>query len=239
MSAAVAAVAAMVAGAALTGCSSGGSGSGHGKSSGHAKDKDVEFSGTYVPGTDGKGLDKVTPGARPTSPSSGRLVGAAGSPCRLPVTFALAAQWKAKAVKPVDADDPLAELSTQGETRLACEIDAKPAGHIGFLRVWTAPATAGGGDARKVLKGWLAAPVVGDVRKPTYRDITVGGKAGLPAVEVVYESYSKLLDETKQEHAVALKTSRGITVLHLGGLDGEEHEGMLPAYELAKNTMAS
>ncbi|KUJ67077.1 hypothetical protein ACZ90_31945 [Streptomyces albus subsp. albus] len=217
----------MVAGAVLTGCSSGdGESDGHGERTASAK-----------PTQDKGASGQDATGGKPAA-SSGRQIGAKGSACRLPVTFALAASWKPKAVEPAKPDDPLAELTQQGETQLVCEIDAKPAGNVGFLRVWTGPAKAGGGDARKVLEGYLAAKGAGDVRKPKYHQVTVGKKGTLPATEVVYTTYSKLMEESKQERALALMTPGGAVVLHLGGMDSGEHQAMLPAYELAKSSLA-
>ena len=42
---------------------------------------------------------------------------------------------------------------------------------------------------------------------------------------------------SKEQRALAVTTKRGPVVLHLGGLDTEEHRAMLPAYELAKRTL--
>ncbi|MFR9798736.1 lipoprotein [Streptomyces sp. MS06] len=176
--------------------------------------------------------------------ASGGTVGTAGSSCELPVTFALAKNWKAKGV---DAETELAKASSgpdgdlsasladlflrQGPVTAACEIDAKPAGHIGFLRVWT------GGpddtDARAVLRAFVAAEE--DVSKERYHTFTT--PTGLSGVEAEYVTTSKLLDETRKQRALAVATPDGPVVLHLGGLDSEEHEAMLPAYELAKQTL--
>jgi len=180
-------------------------------------------------GTSAKGSAKVA--------KRGGSVGAAGSACELPVAFDIAEFWKAKAVDGADASGAggdLAELldafAHQGPVTLACEIDAKPAGKIGFLRVWTgAPGKA---DARTVLKEFVAAEP--QASGAMYREVKAGDVTG---VEVAYTTTSKLLDESKQEHAFAVTTSEGPVVLHLGGLDTGEHDAMLPAYELAKSTL--
>ncbi|MFJ3306563.1 lipoprotein [Streptomyces sp. NPDC086549] len=181
-------------------------------------------------------------GAKGTAARSGGTIGAAGSACELPVTFALAKRWKAKAVHAGAAssassgsDGELAgdladALLHQGPVTMACEIDAKPAGNIGFLRVWTG--SPGDGDARSVLRAFVAAE--GNTSKEKYRTFKAGGVSG---VEVEYLYTSKLLDEVKKESAFAVATSDGTVVLHLGGMDTEEHEEMLPAYELAKRTL--
>ena len=183
-------------------------------------------------------------GAKSGASASGGTIGAAGSACELPVSFAVAPHWKANAI---DAEKEMAKSSDgsdgdvtgafaeaflhQGPVTTACEIDAKPAGSIGFLRVWTGK--PGDADARTVLRQFVAAE--DNVSKEKYRSFKTGG--GLAGVEVDYLYTSKLLEETKKESALAVVTPDGPVVLHLGGLDTEEHEAMLPAYELAKRTL--
>ena len=190
--------------------------------------------------TDG-GSDGGSSAARPKATAEvaarGATVGAAGSACELPVTFDVAKSWKAEAVDAEEAGDAsgdLAELADaflrQGPVTMACEIDAKPAGNIGFLRVWTGK--PGDADARTVLEGFVAAEEGASGEK--YRTFETGGLTG---AEVEYDTTSKLMEETKKEHALAVTTPDGPVVLHLGGMDTEEHEAMLPAYELAKTTL--
>ncbi|GGP75817.1 hypothetical protein GCM10010278_62620 [Streptomyces melanogenes] len=160
--------------------------------------------------------------------AGGSAVGAAGSACPLPVAFTTADKWKAKAVK-LDGT-ALDALAKQGPFTMACEIDAKPAGNIGYLRAWTS--TVKGGTPRAALEAFVTADK--NARKAAYTEVKAGS---LPATEVAYETYSKLLDESKQEHALAVITPSGAVVLHLGGLDSDEHKEMLPAYELAKKSL--
>ncbi|MEU6511770.1 lipoprotein [Streptomyces sp. NPDC046942] len=175
---------------------------------------------------------------------SGGTIGASGSDCELPVTFDIAASWKAKGIdaeteRSKASQKPGGDLSgaladsflRQGPVTAACEIDAKPAGHIGFLRVWTGKGPHA--DAGTVLRQFVTAE--DNTSKATYRSVRTGG--GLSGVEVDYLYTSKLLDETKKETALAVSTPDGPVVLHLGGMDTEEHEGMRPAYELAKRTL--
>lgn len=181
-----------------------------------------------------------TPPATATSPTTSQkasgaptaeghtTVGAAGSACRLPVSFTAADNWKAKPLKlDGSAFDALAK---QGPFTMACEIDAKPAGNIGFLRVWTSELK--GGAPRAALEAFVGADK--KARKATYTEIKAGSR---PAAEVVYETYSELMEESKQEHALAVMTPGGAVVLHLGGIDTGEHREMLPAYELAKKSL--
>lgn len=162
--------------------------------------------------------------------AEGAAIGGAGTPCALPVSFSTAADWTAEKV--TAGDDPaFGSLAEQGTVKLVCEIDAKPAGNIGYLRVWTGD---GAGTPRKVLEGFMAdEKKAGPVR---YRETRAGE---LPATEVTYIITSEFLDEPKKERALAVTTPHGAVVLHLGGLDTQEHEQMLPAYELAKKTMAA
>lgn len=224
---------------ALTGCSSGGGGgdgSGGKRESGSAGKK---AQGTEAPGTEADaGADTAV------AETSGERIGAKGTKCVLPVTFELARGWKPEAVK-LDrggnqdlnelAKELAEELGKQGPVTIRCEIDAKPAGNIGFLRVWTGRNAAGGNEPRAVLKAFLADQ--DGVRKSTYRQVEAGG--GLAAAEVDYTVYSKLTEETKQERALAVRTPSGPVVIHLGGMDNDEHKAMLPAYELARTTMAA
>ncbi|MFH8369481.1 lipoprotein [Streptomyces sp. NPDC018031] len=210
----VAALAAAVLGAA-TGCSS-------------SSDDDSSGSGSKNSGRNGK----------KAAASAARQVGGEGSPCVLPVTFEPAKSWKPKAVEPIPAgqeDHGFNKLLQRGGVRLVCEIDAKPAGNIGFLKVWTGPKSAAGASPRTVLEEYLA-DEIDELRQTAYRDIKVGD-AGLPATEVVYTLYSKLMEETRKQTAVALATPEGPVLFQLGGLDTEEHQEMLPTLELAKKTV--
>ncbi|MEV6112826.1 lipoprotein [Streptomyces sp. NPDC052109] len=182
--------------------------------------------------------------ARARAAANGGSVGAAGSDCALPVRFDIAEHWKAEAIdaaaesskSPKDSGGdltgtPADSFLRQGPVTAACEIDAKPAGHIGFLRVWTGTGTSA--DAGSVLREFVAAE--DSVSEETYHSVRTGG--GLTGVEVEYLYTSKLLDETRKETALAVSTPDGPVVLHLGGMDTEEHEAMRPAYELAKRTI--
>lgn len=153
--------------------------------------------------------------------SAGGSIGAAGSACELPVTFDLAKAWTPEAV-----DAPL----RQGPVTLACEVDAKPAGHIGYLRAWTA--APGDADARTVLEAFVTAEKgASEAKYSTFKAGTLTG------AEVEYLYSDEFADAPKTERAFAVTAPNGSVVVHLGGLDTEEHEAMLPAYELAKRTL--
>jgi len=196
-------------------------------------------------------------GADAAHAERGGSIGAAGSACELPVTFDIAARWEAEAIDAAGAevavdelkdggsDDPdsldeelAAEIADsllrQGPVVAACEVDAKPAGNIGFLRVFTGE--PGDDDARTVLEAFVTAEESDEVSigEQEYRTFRSGDLTG---VEVSYLRTSEILEETKRQHALAVTTAGGPVVLHLGGLDDEEHEAMLPAFELAKRTL--
>jgi hypothetical protein len=194
----------------------------------------------------GGGHDAAAPaasgaGASGATAARGGTIGGPGSACRLPVTFALAEKWKPESTVPDStgssaspADDLAAEIADallhQGPVTAVCEVDAKPAGHLGFLRVWTGE--PGDADARSVLQAFVGAEK--GASHATYRAFRTGGLSG---TEVEYRVTSELLEETKTERALAVGTPDGPVVVHLGGLDDEEHRAMLPAYELAKSTL--
>ncbi|MGF0174075.1 lipoprotein [Streptomyces sp. Marseille-Q5077] len=184
-----------------------------------------------------------------TAVKRGGTIGAAGSDCELPVTFDIAQYWEAEAIDAGTGkdkaggsegsgdseDSELAQeiadaLLHQGPVTAACEVDAKPAGNIGFLRIWTGE--PGDDDARTVLEAFLADE--NGVSKAKYSAFKAGGLAG---AEVKYLVTSKLLEETKEETALAVTTEMGPVIINLGGMDTEEHRAMLPAYELAKKTL--
>ncbi|TVL90097.1 lipoprotein [Streptomyces sp. SAJ15] len=214
-----AAVCAALALGVLTGCSS---------DSGSTDDKS---------GKDGKGGTAGEAGknaAVAAAPKAGQ-VGGRGTACPLPVEFALAESWKPKAVKPPKEDEPAAFLISQGPVKLACEIDAKPAGNIGFLRVWTNDNGGTGTKPMELLKSFMADDKYH--RKPEYRELKAGS---LAAAEVSYLNAAPgYEDDPKRERAFAVVTPKGGVVVHLGGFDSQEHEEMLPAYELARKTMAA
>ncbi|MEU8651968.1 lipoprotein [Streptomyces sp. NPDC048737] len=169
----------------------------------------------------------------------GESIGAAGSACELPVTFDIAEFWEAEAIDAAsqqgetgdDITDDLADAFLhQGRVTMACEVDAKPAGKLGFLRVWTG--RPGDADARAVLEGFVTAEE--GASGAEYRPFKTGSLSG---TEVEYTTTSELLEETKKERALAVSTPEGPVVVHLGGMDTQEHEAMLPAYELAKKTL--
>ncbi|MFD7539702.1 lipoprotein [Streptomyces sp. NPDC001251] len=211
------AVAAALAGAALVGC-----GEQQESASRNPSPAAGSTSGTSTAGT--------SPAPGRTAVTKDGRVGAPGTVCVMPVSFEPAPDWKPKPVPRLAADSPLASWTKHGPFDLACEIDAKPAGHLGYLRAWVQNSSTG--MPRAALESFVGADRTAS--RATYRETKAGS---LPAAEVVYETYSKLLDESKQEHALAVVTPRGTLVLHLGGLDTQEHQDMLPAYELAKRSM--
>lgn len=173
--------------------------------------------------------DAATPESTPSRSAQAAAtevsrIGAAGSACAMPVAFGLAASWKPKAVT-VSPDHPLAELARRGSLTMVCEIDAKPAGSIGFLRVWT-----GTGDLRPALQSFIGA----EAHEALFTDLRIGDR---PALEVVYQEESTIDDSVDQERAFAVQTGQGIVAVSLESFDNAEHLSMLPAYELAKASL--
>ncbi|MFD5199507.1 lipoprotein [Streptomyces sp. NPDC058375] len=218
--AAVTAAAAMT----LAGCSSSaGTGTEDGGPAGPAVSSSAPAKAAEKAGTDTAEAEGVKVAAK-----GGRL-GGPGSACELPVTFDLAARWKPKAIE-LEPDSILADLAEQGTVKMVCEIDAKPAGNIGFLRVWRGKASEE--DPQAVLKAFVEDDP--NASKAAYTQVKAGT---LAAAEVRYTGHSELLEESKSERAFAVSTPDGPVLVHLGGMDTEEHTAMLPAYELAKKSL--
>ncbi|WP_433305958.1 lipoprotein [Actinoplanes sp. CA-030573] len=155
-----------------------------------------------------------------TDPAPAAAAGKPGA-CKLPVTFDVAKSWKASSVPDGVAD--------QGGFALRCEIDAKPAGHIGFLRVWVGDGKAEPGAA---LDAYLAEEP-GVVGRQT-RTVKAGD---LPAAEATYLTENAELGVRRQERALAVATGTSTVLLVIGGLSPEEHRELLPAYVLARQTL--
>ncbi|MFB7588148.1 lipoprotein [Streptomyces sp. NPDC056169] len=191
-------------------------------------------------------LPEITQGARPTAAAAstatpapkatagtaavaaGKPLGGPGTACALPVSFALAEKWEPEAIE--DPENPeFVALTRQGPATVRCEVDAKPAGHVGYLRVWT---TRGEGPARAGLEAFVKAEKGSSA--VVYRETKAGA---LPATEVTYTVHNDVMEETKEERAFAVATPQGTVIVHLGGLDTAEHRAMLPAYELARTTL--
>ncbi|NGO81300.1 hypothetical protein G6045_37400 [Streptomyces sp. YC504] len=220
----------------VAGCSGDGDGKGSeasgGKASGAGKSEDSKNGDLQG------GDSKSSP---PTK--AGGSIGAAGSACELPVTFGIAAKWKASAIDTApdaDADselseDELAELlegiATRGPVMVRCEISARATGKAGFLRTYLEePRT--GADPRKVLEGFVAeADGHADEKYTSF-------KAGpADAVEVVYSELDPLFEEKRTTRAFAVRTPQGTVVVSLEGSDLEDETVVRPAYELAKQSI--
>ncbi|WP_407285185.1 lipoprotein [Streptomyces sp. BP-8] len=162
-----------------------------------------------------------------------KKLGDKGTACDLPVHFILATSWKAQAITRATVKQ-MGPLGHQGPLTPACELDAKPAGHIGFLTVWsgTKGAAAPGGTARALVKEFVAAENFES--HVTFRKVKAGG---LSATEAGYTVTDLAAGEVRPERALAVMTKHGGVVLHLGGLNADEHKAMLPAFDLAKKSL--
>ncbi len=166
------------------------------------------------------------------------VLGAAGSACELPVTFGLVEDWKPAAVE-LDGLGELADLYRNGPFEVVCEIDAKPAGDIGFLRVHVAPGRKG--SPRSHLETFIAGEAPDarkagnfEVTKTEFADVTLGGQA---AAEVTYETYNKSMEHESKYSAFAVNTPAGAVVVKLSPFGADEHDNTLPAFDLAKRTL--
>ncbi|GAA1654061.1 lipoprotein [Actinoplanes couchii] len=159
-------------------------------------------------------------------------VGAAGSACEMPLSFDLATDWKPSAVDLASFGE-LAALGKVGDFGVICEIDAKPAGHIGYLRVYVADGLSGA--PRDHLAAFLKAGVRGqEISGTTYRDLKLGAQQG---AEVTWQSYDKSLDHRGKYSAFALNTTAGAVIVQLSPFGEDEYEDMLPAFRLAASSV--
>ena len=159
-----------------------------------------------------------TPWADPAAGASGGKVGP-GTDCPVGLRFDIPAKWKA-------SDSSAMGMAVADTLELVCEIDGKPAGVIGFIRIFAdADATT---DLHTIganfVAGW--AKDAGDVE---FRDSKVGSLNGL---EIRY------LADGHINRAFVVRPSTATFVVHWGGLDNDEHTAGLPAYILARTTAA-
>ena len=144
--------------------------------------------------------------------AAGPEIGAAGSACTLPISISVADKWKPSAI--------------EGEPELLCEISARPAGSIGFLRIYHKKGVT---DAKAALTAYTTKPQYSDVK---LSDIKAGSVAG--------EEVSYTIDSsgTKSPGLVfAVPVSDGTVLVSLDSLDDEIQQDNRPAYELAKSSL--
>lgn len=182
------------------------------------------------PKNEAAGSASATPSAVAAT-AAGVKVGPRDSACKLPLTFDAAADWKPKAVDAKELGE-FAELANVGEFTNVCEIDAKPAGNIGFLRVYIAAGRSG--QPREHLEAFVKAGRR-EVSGATYKDIQVAAQQG---AEVTWNLKNKSLDMTTRYSAFAMNTKAGAVVVALTPFDEIEHEQMLPAFRLALQSAA-
>ncbi|GIF61968.1 hypothetical protein Ais01nite_00030 [Asanoa ishikariensis] len=155
----------------------------------------------------------MAPGAiaDPVPAAAGGKIGP-GTACGIPATLSTAEKWSPK-------DLAKWALVEDGVT-LRCEIDAKPAGVLGFIWVFTYES----GDAAQALTTVAAMSGFGG-EKSAERQITIGGKDGAEA--------ALARDEAGPGRAFA---ANGVVVLW-GSVDEEEFASGLPAYVLARTSI--
>lgn len=218
---------AVVAAAAVTTVGSCGDGEGDGSSGASSASVNPTNSAATAARSGEPWYDDVAP-----AQAAGK-VGPAGSGCTLPVTFDLPPKWRAKTIEPVTGE--MAEVADaftkRGGSTIRCEIDGRPSGDGGFLRVWTSDDPARG--PRQALEAFLAAEE--EISGQEYRETKVGT---LDAVEVSYLSKSSLTDENQRELAMALHTGQGTVLISISGRAFDEFKDFFPAYQLAQQTIA-
>ncbi|WP_320064310.1 lipoprotein [Micromonospora sp. RTGN7] len=158
--------------------------------------------------------DEVTPA------TAGTTVGPEGTACPLSMTFSVPPKWKVKAVKA--GTDYRA-----GPALLLCEIDAKPAGNIGFLRIWQIEGARPLNPQVTVDK--FLAEYGSKAEDQQYRRTKAGS---LDSFEAAWT------EDGTRKRAIMVSTLYGQLMLTLGGLDNEEFEEMFPAYQLAKSSVS-
>lgn len=146
-------------------------------------------------------------------------VGGADSACPLPVVFDRDQGWvpkrpRVEEITDASVQESLASLTSPGPFDLACEL-VSPV-DLGALRVYTGPAALAGRD-------------------PAFAPATA--ESGTALVEATYERYDDLDEAYVPRRAFLAPGDDGVALFLLGGLDAEEHEGMLPAYELARRSV--
>jgi hypothetical protein len=139
-----------------------------------------------------------------------------GTACPQALTFDVPAGWK------LTGDFTAAGGMTLGGLDLVCELDGKPAGVLGIMRVFKGPA----GDLRAVGARYVAdwAPTATEVE---YRDAKIGPADG---VEVSFRSD----DHYTRDFLVA--SGPTVYLVDWGGLDSDAHAAGLPAYALARTS---
>ena len=170
-------------------------------------------SGSDKPAAPDKGSAPWHDGVAPAAAAA--KVGGADTACPLPVAMDLPDKWK-----PIKLDPG---LFRQGGLDALCEIDAKPAGSIGFLRVFAGPAT----EPRKALETFVAAQK--GPRDVQYRETSVGKGSGAEATWTE--------EETGRRRAFAMSTPLKTIVMTAGSIDDSEYEQLLPAFLLAKQSL--
>ncbi|MGC4806803.1 lipoprotein [Micromonospora sp. DT233] len=171
-------------------------------------------------GTGGSPVAAGAPWHDDVAPAAADItVGPKGSACPLPMTFSMPADWKVKSAK--------ATGFKAGPALLLCEIDAKPAGNIGFLRVWRIEGAAPA-NPQATVDAFLA-EYSKKATDQQYRPTKAGQVDSTEATWV---------EEEARKRAIVIPAEGGTMMLTLGGLDDEEFEEMLPAYQLAKSSVS-
>ncbi|MFU8873019.1 lipoprotein [Micromonospora sp. SL4-19] len=154
---------------------------------------------------------------------AGITIGDSNSGCDLPITFSIPAGWRVKQI-------PAKAKLKVGRVTLSCEIDAKPAGLVGFLRVWTVDERLRT-DAKTEVSDFVTEYAQDD--QATYRRTKAGP---LDSVEASYVQQG-IDGKPNPQRAIAVRAILGDVVVTVGGMDAEEFQSLLPGFQLAKRSV--
>lgn len=159
-------------------------------------------------------------------------IGAADSDCPLPVAFDRFQGWVPERIKDTSAqsEPALDAMLTPGPFHVVCELESPV--NVGFLRVYVGPERLASKDPEKVLGGFVKD--LDDGIEPIYTSFE--SDEGLAGTEVAYVEILAGVERAKRR-AFLVAGADGVVVVHVGGLDDEEHAGMLPAFDLAKESV--
>ncbi len=160
-------------------------------------------------------------------------IGGADSTCPMPVTFDRARGWVPERI--VDTDDKgetvLDDLLTPGPFHVVCELESPV--NVGYLRVYVGPQRLASQDPERLLRTFVKEFDEGV--ELTFS--TSESDDGLAVTEVAYVEVREVLEERVKRRAFLVVGKDGVVVVHVGGLDDEEHAGMLPTFELTRDSV--
>ncbi|MEU5162018.1 lipoprotein [Streptomyces sp. NPDC020875] len=154
-------------------------------------------------------------------------IGAAGSPCALPVAFDIPAAWKVNEAVPVERTGMAVEYS-----EYLCELDARPGGGKGSIRIHNDQSRLS--QPRESLERFIRAGRLTERKNVEYRDTKAGP---YKAVEVSYEGYNESRKARVKDTRIAFEAPQGLVVFSVEALDPVDHDALLPELDRIKDTL--